>query len=59
MYSLATLVFGKTARLAFMRPFAHVMLWVAMAAWALVAIAFLTRLLRNIRPSATGTGGAS
>jgi tellurite resistance protein TehA-like permease len=59
MYSLATLVFGKTARLAFMRPIAHVMLWVAVAAWALVAIAFLTRLVRDIRPSATGTSGAS
>jgi len=59
MYSVATLAFGQTARLAFMRPIAHVMLWVAVVAWALVAIAFLTRLVRDIRPTAAGTGGAS
>jgi tellurite resistance protein TehA-like permease len=56
MYSVATLAFGKTAHLAFMRPIAHVMLWVAVTAWALVAIAFLTRLASGLRPTATGTG---
>jgi hypothetical protein len=47
MYSVATLVFGKAAHLAFMEPVARVMLWVAVAAWALVAAAFLTRLARS------------
>jgi tellurite resistance protein TehA-like permease len=56
MYSLATLVFGKTARLPFMHPIAHVMIWVAVAAWVLVAAAFLTRLVRHDKPSAASTG---
>ena len=47
MYSVATLTFGKAAHLAFMAPLARVMLWVAVAAWALVAAAFLTRLARH------------
>ena len=47
MYSVATLTFGKTARLAFMEPIARVMLWVAVAAWVLVAAAFLARLARR------------
>jgi hypothetical protein len=50
--------FGQTASLAFMRPIAHVMLWLAVAAWALVAIAFLTRLVRNVWPTAAGPGEA-
>jgi len=58
MYSVATLAFGKTARLSFMHPIARVMLWVAIAAWTLVAAAFLARLARNIWPRAsTGTPG--
>jgi tellurite resistance protein TehA-like permease len=47
MYSVATLAFGKVAHLAFMEPLARVMLWVAVAAWALVAGAFLARLARH------------
>jgi len=47
MYSVATLTFGKTAGLAFMRPIAHAMLWVAVAAWTLVAAALLVRLARH------------
>ncbi|MGH3287058.1 MAG: tellurite resistance/C4-dicarboxylate transporter family protein [Streptosporangiaceae bacterium] len=47
MYSVATLTFGEIARLAFMEPLARFMLWVAVAAWALVAAAFLARLARH------------
>jgi tellurite resistance protein TehA-like permease len=46
MYAAATLVFGKAARITFMHPLAHAMLWIAVAAWALVAAAFLARLTR-------------
>jgi tellurite resistance protein TehA-like permease len=53
MYSVATLVFGKAAHLPFMHPLARVMLWVAVAAWALVAAAFLTRVAREVRPGPT------
>ena len=51
MYSVATLTFGKAAHLAFMEPLARFMLWVAVAAWALVAAAFLARLARHPEPS--------
>lgn len=44
MYGVATLTWGKTARLAFMHPIAWAMLWVAAGAWALVATPFLGRL---------------
>jgi len=47
MYSVATLTFGKAAHLAFMGPLARFMLGVAVAAWALVAAAFLARLARH------------
>src|SRR6516225_4932885 len=47
MYSVATLSFGKVAHLAFMEPLARFMLWVAVAAWVLVAAAFLARLTRQ------------
>src|SRR5579875_3824718 len=57
MYSVATLTFGKAARLAFMEPIARFMLWVAVAAWALVAAAFLSRLARREEPAA-GTPAA-
>jgi tellurite resistance protein TehA-like permease len=57
MYSVATLAFGETTHLTFMDPIAHVMLWVAFAAWALVAAAFLTRLAGLHQPAAAGTGG--
>jgi tellurite resistance protein TehA-like permease len=43
MYSVATLSFGKVADLAFMKPLSRVMLWIAVAAWVIVAAAFLAR----------------
>jgi tellurite resistance protein TehA-like permease len=49
MYSVATLAFGKTVRLTFMEPLARVMIWVAVAAWALVAAAFVKHLVRSPR----------
>jgi tellurite resistance protein TehA-like permease len=57
MYSVATLVFGKTAHLPFMHPVARVMIWVAVAAWVLVAAALLVRVVRHDRPPAASTGG--
>jgi len=59
MYSVATLTFGKAAHLAFMEPLARFMLWVAVAAWALVAAAFLTRLARHRRKPAAGARAPS
>jgi tellurite resistance protein TehA-like permease len=59
MYSVATLTFGKVAHLAFMIPIARFMLWVAIAAWALVAAAFLARLARHPQQPASGTPAAS
>ena len=61
MYSVATLTFGKAAGLAFMEPLARFMLWVAVAAWVLVAAAFLARLvrLRGGRASATPAAPAA
>jgi tellurite resistance protein TehA-like permease len=47
MYSVATLSFGKAADLAFMGPLSRFMLWVAVAAWVLVAAALLARLARQ------------
>ena len=47
MYSVATLVFGKAAHIAFMEPLGRFMLWVAVAAWTLVAAAFLAQLIRH------------
>jgi tellurite resistance protein TehA-like permease len=52
MYSVATLSFGKVAGLAFMKPLSRVMLWVAIAAWVLVAAALLAGLAR--RPAQRG-----
>lgn len=52
MYSVATLAFGKAAHLAFMAPLSRFMFWVAVAAWVLVAAAFLVRLIR--RPTRPG-----
>ena len=49
MYSVATLSFGKVAHLGFMEPISRFMLWVAVAAWMAVAVAFVVRLVR--RPS--------
>jgi tellurite resistance protein TehA-like permease len=56
MYSVATLSFGKAAGLGFMKPLSRFMLWVAVAAWVLVAAAFLIRLAR--RPGDRTTGSA-
>jgi tellurite resistance protein TehA-like permease len=53
MYSVSTLTFGKAAHLTFMEPLAPFMIWVAFAAWVLVAAAFLARLTRR---SGTGEG---
>jgi len=47
MYSVATLVFGKAAHLHFMEPLSRFMLWVAVAAWLVVAAAFLARFARR------------
>jgi tellurite resistance protein TehA-like permease len=49
MYSVATLTFGKVARIAFMAPLSRFMLWVALAAWLAVAAAFVVRLWRAAR----------
>ena len=59
MYSVATLSFGKAAHLSFMEPLSRFMLWVAVAAWAAVAAAFLVRLTRQSRESAPGPSEAS
>jgi tellurite resistance protein TehA-like permease len=56
MYSVATLTFGKAAHMTFMDPLARFMLWVAVAAWALVAAAFLARLTPHRQsPAASGS----
>jgi hypothetical protein len=47
MYSVATLVFGKAAHLHFMEPLSRFMLWVAVAAWTVVATAFLAQFVRR------------
>jgi tellurite resistance protein TehA-like permease len=44
MYSAATYSFGQVAHLSFMEPISRVMFWVAVAAWASVAIALIARL---------------
>jgi len=55
MYSVATLAFGHVTKLAFMAPIAHVMLWVAIAAWTAVAAAGIVRLAtRSEAPGAVG-----
>ena len=55
MYSVATLSFGKVAHLSFMGPLSRFMLWVAVAAWVVVAAAFIARIGR---PSAEPASGA-
>lgn len=49
MHSVATLSFGKAAHLTFMEPFARFMFWVAVAAWTLVAAAFVVQVARHPR----------
>jgi tellurite resistance protein TehA-like permease len=53
MYSVATLSFGKVSRITFMEPLSRFILWVAVAAWVLVAAGFLARLARRseVRPA--------
>jgi tellurite resistance protein TehA-like permease len=57
MYSVATLSFGKVAHLSFMEPISRFMLWVAVAAWVAVAVAFVVRLVH--RPSELPTAAAA
>jgi len=59
MYSVATLSFGKVAHLTFTEPLASFMLWVAVAAWALVAGAFLARLARDLKELSSGAPAPS
>lgn len=59
MYSVATLTFGKAAHLAFMEPLARFVLWVAVAAWALVVAAFLIQLIRHPRKPSSGASAPS
>jgi hypothetical protein len=53
------LSFGKVAHLRFMEPLSRFMLWVAVAAWAVVAAAFLVRLARRSDEPASGAAAAS
>jgi tellurite resistance protein TehA-like permease len=58
-YSVATLTFGKAVSLSFMEPLGRGVLWVACAAWLLVAGAYLARLARRrtaVRHAAGLTG---
>jgi hypothetical protein len=59
MYSVATSSFGKVAHLSFMAPISRFMLWIAVAAWAAVAVAFLARLGRRSSELASGAPAAS
>jgi tellurite resistance protein TehA-like permease len=52
MYSAATLSFGRVARLSFMEPLSRGMFWVSVAAWAAVALAFLSATLNGQRTTA-------
>ncbi len=47
MYSVGTAIFGRTAHLTFMEPLARVMFWVSLAAWLLVADAYVVRAARR------------
>ena len=47
MYGVATLSFGRAAGLSFMEPLGRGVLWVAIAAWLVVAAAGLARLARG------------
>ena len=44
MYSVAMLTFGKVTHLAFAEPVSRFMIWVALAAWVVVAAAFVARI---------------
>jgi tellurite resistance protein TehA-like permease len=56
MYCVATLTFGEAAHLNFMEPIGRFTLWVAVAAWVAVAVAFLVKLAR--RPAVPAAPGA-
>jgi tellurite resistance protein TehA-like permease len=47
MYSVSTLTFGKAARLTFTEPLSRGVLWVAIAAWLIVAAACVAGLARR------------
>jgi tellurite resistance protein TehA-like permease len=47
MYAVATLSFSKAAHLSFMEPLSRAVLWVAIAAWLLVAAGGVARLARR------------
>jgi tellurite resistance protein TehA-like permease len=51
MYGVATVSFGKAAHISFMEPLSRGVLWVAVAAWLLVAAAGLARLARGPGPA--------
>jgi len=59
VYSVATLSFGNAAHLGFMESLSRFMLWVAVAAWAMVAVAFLARLARRSGDPTSGAPAAS
>jgi tellurite resistance protein TehA-like permease len=59
MYSVATLSFGKVAHLSFMEPLSRFMLWAAVAAWVVVAVAFIARIGRRSAEPASGASAAS
>jgi tellurite resistance protein TehA-like permease len=59
MYGVATLSFGRAARLGFMEPLSRGVLWVANAAWLLVAVGGLARLARPSRARPGVTIGSS
>jgi hypothetical protein len=51
MYGVATRSFGKAAGIGFMEPLSRAVIWVAVAAWLLVAAAGLARLARGPAPA--------
>jgi tellurite resistance protein TehA-like permease len=55
MYAVATLSFGKAADLSFMEPLSRGVLWVAIAAWLLVAAAGLTHRPALVRHASNRT----
>ena len=59
MYSVATLSFGKVAHLGFMGSLSRFMLWVAVAAWVVVAAAFIARIGRRSAEPASGAPATS
>jgi tellurite resistance protein TehA-like permease len=59
MYSVATLSFGQVAHLGFMEPLARFTFWVAVAAWVLVAAAFLARGARHPAEPSSGVPASS